>query len=65
MLNRQNKYINTSILGKKLYKTNAAMLYNETCRQKQLTPNYISIKLNGYNHQRLNTIQAATHYRLN
>jgi hypothetical protein len=31
----------------KLYKTNAAIWYNKTCRHKQLTPNYISIKING------------------
>jgi hypothetical protein len=29
----------------KLYKTSAAMWYNKICREKQLTPNYISIKI--------------------
>jgi len=29
----------------KLYKTNAALWYNKTCRLKQLTPNYICIKI--------------------
>jgi hypothetical protein len=31
----------------KLYKNNAAIWYNKTCRMKQLTPSYISIKVNG------------------
>jgi len=30
----------------KLYKNNAAIWYNKTCRKKQLTPNYICIKVN-------------------
>ena len=38
---------------------------NKTRRQKQLTANYILIKINGNNRQCLNTIKAATHYRLN
>ena len=36
-----------------------------TCRQKQVKPNYISIKINCNNRQCLNTIKTATHYRLN
>ena len=28
---------------RKMYKTKAAIWYNKTCREKQLTPNYISI----------------------
>jgi hypothetical protein len=35
----------------KLYKTNAAIWYNKICREKQLTPNYFSIKINGKNTQ--------------
>jgi hypothetical protein len=31
------------------YKTTAAMWYNEVCRDTQLTPNYITIKVNGKN----------------
>jgi hypothetical protein len=49
----------------KLYKTNAAIWYNKTCRPKQLTPEYISIKINGDNPQCRKTIKAAIHYRLN
>jgi len=32
---------------RKLCKTNAAIWCNEACREKQLTSNYISIKING------------------
>ena len=32
-------------------KTNTAIWCNKTCRQKHLTPNYISIKINGNNKQ--------------
>jgi len=31
----------------KLYKNNAAISYNKTCRIKQLTPNYINIRVKG------------------
>ena len=36
-----------------LYKTNVAIWCNKTCGQKRLMPNYISIKVNGNNHQSL------------
>jgi len=32
----------------KLYKTNATMWYNKICRKKQLTHNYIPIKINKF-----------------
>jgi len=32
---------------RKLHKTNAAIWFNETCRDKKLTPNYINIKNGG------------------
>jgi hypothetical protein len=34
----------------KLHKTNAAIWFNEMCRQLQITPNYISIKVNNIVH---------------
>ena len=34
---------------RKLYRTNAAIWYNKTCRLKQLTPTYINISINGKN----------------
>jgi hypothetical protein len=52
-------------IKEKLYKTNAAIWYNTTCRQKQLTPSYISIKINGNNPQCRKTIKATIHYSLN
>jgi hypothetical protein len=52
-------------LRETLYKTNAAIWYNKTCRHKLLMPNYISIKINDTNHQCINTIKVATHYRWN
>jgi len=36
----------------KLYKTTVAIWYNKICRDKQLTPNCITIKVNGKNLQR-------------
>jgi hypothetical protein len=52
-------------IKEKLYKSSATTWYNKTCRKKQLTPKYISFKINGTNHQCLNTIKAATHYCIN
>jgi len=41
----------------KLYKNNAAIWYNKTCRMKQLTPSCISIKVNGSSIQTFTYIQ--------
>ena len=38
-------------IKEKLFKTNAAIWYNKICREKQLAPKYISIKINGKNPQ--------------
>jgi hypothetical protein len=46
MPNRQMKHQYTDT-KEKLYKTNAAIWYNKICREKQLTPDYIPIKING------------------
>jgi hypothetical protein len=35
-------------IKQKLHRTNAAIWYNKSCRQLQLTPKYIAIKLNVY-----------------
>jgi len=53
------QYKNTK---EKLYKTNATIWYNKTCRQKHLTPNYISIKINGNNQQCCKMITAANQH---
>jgi hypothetical protein len=34
-------------IKRKLYRTNAAIWYNKICKQKQLTPAYISIRIKG------------------
>ena len=33
---------------RKLYKTNAAIWFNKTCRHKELTPNVINIRINQF-----------------
>jgi len=38
-------------IKRKLYKTYAAIWHKETCSEKQPTPNYISIRINGKNLQ--------------
>jgi len=38
---------------RKLYKTNAAIWFNKTCRDKQLTPNYYERSPHAYVNQRL------------
>jgi hypothetical protein len=38
------QYKNTK---RKLYRTNAAICYNKTCRQKKLTPAYNNIHIKG------------------
>ena len=50
---------------RKLYKTNEAIWYNKTCRQKRLTPKYINIRINGNNQQCQRTHKAAIHFRIN
>jgi len=49
----------------KLYETNGAIWYNKACREKHLTTNYISIRINGKNLQWQKTVRAAAHVRLN
>ena len=53
------KYMN---IKEKLYNNKAAIWYNKSCRQKQLAPSYIAIKINGNNPQCCKTIKAATQY---
>jgi hypothetical protein len=52
-------------IKEKLHKTNAAIWLNKTCKCKQLTPNYIAIKVKGNNpRNKKKTITVATQYRL-
>jgi hypothetical protein len=48
-----------------LYRTTAAIWYNKICRDRQLTPKYISIKVNGNNKQSQKTLLNATRFRIN
>ena len=41
-----HQYKDTKI---KLYKNNAAIWYNKTCRTRQITPTYANIKMKGAN----------------
>jgi hypothetical protein len=50
---------------RKLHKTMAAIWFNKTCRDKELRPNYINIKINGNNRQCNNTMKAAVRFRIN
>ena len=42
-----------------------AIWFNKTCKIKQLTPTYMSIKINGNNRQDRSTLRMATTHRLN
>ena len=52
-------------IKRKLYRTNTAILYNKICRQKQLTPSYINIRIKVKNKQSRNTLRTANLYRIN
>jgi hypothetical protein len=52
-------------LKRKLHRTSVAIWFNKTCRIKNLTSTYFSIRINGNSQQDKNTLRAATHYRLN
>ena len=52
-------------IKRKLCKTNAAIWYNKTCRDKQITRKYISLRRNGKNRQCQKTLKTATPYRMN
>ena len=52
-------------IRRKLYKTNAAIWFNKTCRLKEIKPKYIGIKINGNNKQCHNTTKMAIKYRIN
>jgi hypothetical protein len=49
----------------KLYKINAAIWFNRTCRIKQLTPNYIKIRINGNKTRAQRTENIAIRHRIN
>jgi len=57
-----HRYKNTNI---KLYKNNAAIWYNKTCRTKQLIPTCVNIKVNGNNPRCQRTKNATIRYSIN
>ena len=52
-------------IKRKLYRTNAAIWYNKICWQKQLTPKYITIRINSKNQQCQKAVRAATQFHIN
>ena len=52
-------------IKEELLKINASIWFNKVCRNEQLQPRYISIKVNSYNRRSQNTKQAAVKYRIN
>jgi hypothetical protein len=49
---------------RKLYKTNAAIWFNKTCRDKELTPSFINIRINGNIRQCNSTLKSEVRCRL-
>ena len=52
-------------IKRKLYTITAAICYNKTCRQRQLTPVYVNICINEKNQQCQKTLNTANQYRVN
>ena len=50
--NKAHTYENIKI---ELYKCIAAILYNKTCKLREVTPRYINIRINGTKRQRKHT----------
>ena len=57
-----NIYKNTKL---KLLKVNAAIWFNKICRERQLKPKYISLKINGRKQQDIRTTTHAVKFRIN
>ena len=49
----------------KLYKNNAAIWYNKTCRARQITPTYVNIQMKGTNSRCQRTKDASIRFRIN
>ena len=52
-------------IKRKLYRINAAIWYNKSCRQRQLTPAYVNVRINGKKQQCQKTLRTANQYRIN
>jgi len=55
----------TKQCGHLVQQNNVAIWYNKTCSIKQLTPNYINIRVNGNNTRAQKTKNIAIRYRIN
>jgi len=62
---KQAKDIYHYKIKRKLYRINATISYNKTCRQRQLTPAYVNIRINGKNKKCQKTLRAANQYCIN
>jgi hypothetical protein len=51
-------------IKRKLYKRNAAIWFNKTGRDEELTPSFINIRINVNYRQCSNTLKSAVRYRL-
>jgi hypothetical protein len=59
------QYTNIKTLKVNCTEPNAAVWFIKACWQKQLTPTYINIRINGNNQQRQRTLRTATKYGIN
>lgn len=50
---------------KEKYKTNASIWFNKMSGHHQLTPSYVSTKVNATKRQYINILKGATHSRIN
>ena len=65
-IDAKRQKIHTTIrTSKGNYRINAAIWYNKTCRQRQLTPAYVNIRINGKRQQCQKTLRTANQYRIN
>ena len=58
MPNRHKEIYTFRNTKRKIYKTNAAIWFNKICRERKITPGYISIKINGNKQKDKNTLKS-------
>jgi len=62
---RNIKNCTRSLRYRSYCKMQGAIWYNKTCQQRQLTPAYVNIRINGKNQQCQKTLRTANQYRIN
>jgi hypothetical protein len=65
MPNKQNLITSIKTPSLKLLKTNAAIWFNKICRDRQLQPRYMNIKIKGRKQQDMKTATSAIRFRIN